>query len=508
MKNKALTQDVIISYIAIFIALITTIFLTKIEVKYLGTDIYGLFSLVNSTIGYIAILDLGVGQTVTRYIAQYRAEGNYNKIRVLVGNSFKNYIKISLIGLIIGIIIIIKSQTIFSSLTDDTVGVFKICFVISLLNITLQIPAATFNSILSAFKEFKIMKIMSIIKVLIRAIVITVLLVNGFGIVSIFVLDFILNQCINISYYMIVKFKLDIKMDFTPMDKSIKREISNYSFYIFLGIITDQIFWKTDGIILGIMSTTTIVAIYAISGQLISQYLNICSTFSSVFLPRIVDKIAAGESMQQINKFFIKASRYQFMFVGMILVSYIFVGKDFIILWLGAEFVNAYYYGLIIIVSLTVPMFQTTGYQILYAMKKHKVRSIIYLCNSILNLVASIIFYKLIGTVGVAIATALTMFLGNTIIMNIYYKKALSLKLMHFFKEVCMKTSLAMILTSITYIILNKFIGIGIIGFLVKATIANIIYITIIFFVSFNDYERREVMRIIFRKKYINYFRA
>lgn len=232
------------------------------------------------------------------------------------------------------------------------------------------------------------------------------------------------------------------------------------------------------------MSTTSVVAVYAISSQIITCYMNLCSTFSSVFLPRIIDKITMGQGNSEINKFFIKASRYQFMFVGIILTSYIFLGKEFIVLWLGNNYENAYYYGLLIMISLTVPMFQTTGYQILYAMKKHKVRSIIYLFNAIGNIILSIFLFKIIG---------------NTIFMNIYYRKTLQLNLVEFFKKTCFKTGIVMIIISCLYCIVNQYLQGSWIIFITKAVIINVTYITLIVKISFNEYERNTIRNIFYK---------
>lgn len=499
MGDKKLKEDILISYIAIIVPIIITFFLVRMETKYLGRELYGIYSLVNSTIGYIAILDLGVGQTITRYVAQYRAENKKDKIQQIAGHSFKSYLKIVIVGLVIGLFLIVNSKGIFRSLSDENVALFQICLFIALINVLLQIPSATFASILSGYKYFKVLKGMNLFRSIARSICIVILLNIKCDVILMFIIDLTINQCINIFNYMFVRRKLGIKLNFTPIDKNLKRELKGYSFFVFLGIITDQIFWRTDGILLGMMSTTSVVAVYAISSQIITYYMNLCSTFSSVFLPRIIDKITMGQGNSEINKFFIKASRYQFMFVGIILTSYIFLGKEFIVLWLGNNYENAYYYGLLIMISLTVPMFQTTGYQILYAMKKHKVRSIIYLFNAIGNIILSIFLFKIIGPIGVALSTAIAMIIGNTIFMNIYYRKTLQLNLFEFFKKTCFKTGIVMIIISCLYCIVNQYLQGSWIIFITKAVIINVTYIILIVKISFNEYERNTIRNIFYK---------
>lgn len=500
MDAKKLKNDVIISYLSIIISIFITFFFTKIQTKYLGKELYGVLSLINSTIGYIAILDLGVGQTIITYISKFKTENKISKIEELAGYSFKNYIRISLIGLFIGIIIIFNSEYIFNSLSQSTIRVFNICFFIALMNMLLQIPGATFNAILSGYKRFKLLKTLDIVKTIVRALISTILLMIGCSIISIFVVDLIVNQCVNVFRYIVVKKELNLKLKFKPIEKELKREINSYSFFIFLGIITDQIFWKSDTVLLGIISTSSIVAVYSISGQIISQFLMICSTFSSVFLPTIIEKISAHESKKEINEFFTKASRYQFMLVGMIIISFIFIGKDFIRFWVGKDFEHAYYYTIIIMISLIVPMFQTTGYQILYAMNKHRVRSVIYLINALLNIIMSIVLFYLIGPIGVAISTAISMILGNTLLMNIYYKKVLELKLISFFKNVCLRTGIAIIVTALLYFLLDIILPDNQWIFILKGSIATFFYSIAIYLFSLNKNEKNQIKKVFLKK--------
>lgn len=495
MEKNNLKADVLISYISMIVTIIVTFFLTKYQFKYLGKAQYGIISLVNSVIGYISILDLGIGQTVTRYIALYNSRGENEKIEILAGHSFKNYVKISIVALIVGIIIVFLSPKIFSNLTENQKYLFQISFMIALINVILQIPGATFNAILIAYKKFQFLRVTNIFKTILRAIIMIILLKLGFGVVIVFTVDLVLNQGINIINYLAVKRKLKIKLSFKRIDDDTKREMSGYSFFVFLGIITDQIFWKTDGIILGILSNITIVGVYSISSQLVSQFLNICSTFSSVFLPNLTEMVAKDKNKEPVNEFFTKSSRYQFILVAMILINYIFLGKQFINLWVGPEMQDAYYYGLVIFVSLTIPMFQTTGYQILYAMNKHRVRSLIYIFNAILNIVLSVILFKFYGPIGPALATAIAMIIGNTIIMNIYYKKFLELKLFKFFKEVCFKTAIVAIIVAVVFTCLNRIIvDYGLFSFLLKAVIANSIFLIGVFVYTLSKEERNKIL--------------
>ena len=62
----------------------------------------------------------------------------------------------------------------------------------------------------------------------------------------------------------------------------------------------------------------------------------------------------------------------------------------------------------------------------------HKFRSLVYVLVAVLNIVISIPLCALFGAVGVAIGTAIPVFIGNGLIMNWYYNKYIGLDIPRF----------------------------------------------------------------------------
>lgn len=495
MHKKSLKFDIIISYIKLLLNIVIGFLLVPYMIKYLGKSQYGIMNLVNSIIGYVSILDLGIGQTLVRYISMYKSQNRRDKENQLVSYSLFTYMIISLVGIFIGITIYIYFGNIFKNLEFNEVALAKVTFVIALVNILLQIPTAAFYSVLAAYNKYSLINIANIIKIFVRTIVIIIILKLDYGLIGLFIGDFIINQMLGLFYILYALRKIKIKIKLKTIDASMKNEINRYSFYVFLGIITDQIFWKTDNILLGILGGTAAIAVYSISSNLVNYYITLCSNFSSVFLPRLTELVLNDTENKSTNNFFIKASRYQYMIVFIILINYIFLGKEFITLWVGKNFIEAYYYGLIVIIPMTIPMFQTTGIQILYAKNKHKTRAIIYLGNAVLNILTSIVFIKIYGTIGAAMGTSFAMILGNCIFINLYYRYQFKLSLKEFFAKVCLKTTLYGIPTVIVFIILSftTLKEINFINFVIKVAIGNISYFYCIFRYSLKEEERNIV---------------
>src|SRR5690606_19011823 len=115
------------------------------------------------------------------------------------------------------------------------------------------------------------------------------------------------------------------------------KDMLTFSFFIFLNMIIDQIYWKTDQIVLGIISGTSAVAVYSIASQLNSYYMNFSTNINSVFLPQISAISVKTDDMTQINSIFNRVGRMQFAIMSLILTGFILYGKSFIVFWVGKD---------------------------------------------------------------------------------------------------------------------------------------------------------------------------
>ena len=66
---------VILSYVMMIFEVMSTLLLTPFIIGTLGQAEYGVYKLSASVVAYLLLLDLGVGNAITRYIAKFREIG-------------------------------------------------------------------------------------------------------------------------------------------------------------------------------------------------------------------------------------------------------------------------------------------------------------------------------------------------------------------------------------------------------------------------------------------------
>ncbi|WP_121610090.1 oligosaccharide flippase family protein [Mesobacillus foraminis] len=489
MLNKQYKVGAVLSYLSMFIGNIIGILYTPIMLRMLGQEEYGLYSLVGSMIAILNLVDLGFGNACIRYISKYRALGNKEKEYSVSGMFLLINTAISIFAVIFGLIFHQVSDELFNhSLSPEELEKFNLMFLILVFNLAISFPFSVFGSIIVSYEMFIFPKVIGIIRTLINPIVILTVLYMGYDSLGMVIANTVLNVLfLWVNVYYCFK-KLHIKLYFKNFDFKLLKEISVYSFFIFIAIIVDKIYWTTDQFILGIYSGTVAVSIYAIASQINMYYMQFSTAISGMFLPKVTALVTKETDEKALTDLFIKIGRIQYVILGLILSGLILFGKEFIVLWAGSEYRDAYLIALILVVPFTIPLIQNIGLSILQAKNMHKFRSVVLIFIALGNLIISIPLAQKFGGIGSASGTAISMIIGNILVMNIYYYKKIKINIPKFWMEIT-KMSIPIGLCLGLGIIIDK-IGYGIIPLILKICIYTVIYSLLMYHIGMTRFEK------------------
>lgn len=500
-KNRKL--GTILSYVSIIVSTLIQLLYTPLLIKMLGQDEYGLYSLVSSIIGYLTVLDLGFGNAIIVYTAKYREQKLYKKEKQLHGMFLVIFCIIGIVAGILGLLLYFNVDYIFgNTMSNYELNKTKIMMLILSFNLIITFPFSIYSSIISAYEKFTFQKIMSIINTLLKPIIMIPLLFLGFKSITMTVVITIVNIIVMLSNYFYCKNKLNIKIKFYGFDKKIFKEIFTYSIFIFIAVIVDKINWSVDQFILGAVSGTIAVSLYAVASQLNTLFINLSTAISGVMLPKMSKMIANNATNDKITNEFIKVGRLQYFVVFLMVSGLVLFGKEFIITWAGKDFETSYYIAIILIIPLSVPLIQNLGLSIMQAKNMHKFRSIMCAIIAIINIAISIPLAKYYGGIGSAIGTSISLIVGNIIIMNIYYQTKVGINIIKFWKQI-LRMLLISFFPIIIILILMCFIKLhGYIYLIVFGSIYTVIYFITSYFVIMNDYEKNMINKVA-RKFYL-----
>ncbi len=505
MAINQLKAGAFLSYVVLGINNIVGLLYTPYMLRMMGQSEYGLYSLVASVIAYLTILDLGFGNAIIRYTAKFRAEGKTEEQYSMFGMFIRLYSIIGILAFLAGLGLYFNVDNLFgTTMSVDELDKARIMILLMVFNLAITFPFSIFGSIITAYENFIFQKVVNIVRIILNTVVMIVLLELGYRAIGMVVLVTILNITTLLINFWYCKHKIKIKIYFKKFQWSFLKEVSIYSFYIFLGAIMDRIYWSTGQFVLGAFVGTAAVAVFAVAIQLQNMYMSFSTAISGVFLPKVTAMVTNEKSPKEISDLFIRTGRIQYIVMAYILTGFILFGKQFINLWAGPGYEDTYIISLLFFIPLTIPLIQNLGVTILQARNQMKFRSSLYIIIALISLGLQIPLARLYGSIGCAIGISGALIVGQIITMNIYYYKKQRINIPLFWKEIT-KMSLTPLFLGVVFFYISTQInldtasklGFGILVF-------TLIYIPLFWFTSMNKNEK-ELIFIPLKKLNIYY---
>lgn len=502
MKNNERKIGVLLSYLVIGFNMIVGVLYTPFMIRMLGKSEYGLYSIIHSVMLYLTVMDMGFGNAIIIYTARYINQKDKEKQDKLHGMFFIIYCIIGIMAALIGFWLYKNVNLLFGkSMTTNELVKAREMMAILTVNLVITFPLSIFGNILVAHEKFIISKLIKIIQIILQPLIMIPLLLMGYKAVTMVIVLTIINiLCLGLNAIICLK-KVKVKLKFKGFDRCLLKEIFAYSFFIFLNQVIDKVNWSLDQFILGAVAGTAVTAVYAVAGQLNNMYMNFSTAISSVMLPKVTNMEENKASNEEFSKTFIKTGRVQFLLMALIITGFILFGKQFINIWAGKGYDDAYIIACILMIPITIPLIQNIGLSILQAKNLHKFRTIIFLFIAIINVMISIPMSKKYGGIGAAIGTAFSLLVGQGIILNIYYHKKVGINIIEFWKNI-LQMLIPVIFTIMLGIFINRlFNSTTMIMLLIKICIYSIIYCILMWMFAMNEYERNILRKPLMKLK-------
>ena len=488
MESKKINElkiGSIMTYINLIISTIIPLLYTPIMLRILGQAEYGLYSLSNSVISYLSLLNFGFGTAIIRFISKFRVEGNHEKIEGVIGFSLTKGT-----GLFFG-----------TGLTTNEIQRLKILMIIMTISTALSFPVSILSSVSVAYEKYIFRKMVDMVATIAAPILNLVVLFMGYASVGLAMIGLMTQIIYGVIFIWYCKQKLNVVPRFKNMPFYMIKEILGFSIYIFASSIIDMLYWATDKVLIGAMLGTVAVAVYNIGGTFTAMLQNMSSAISGVFGTRVNIMVFENQPIEKLSELLIRIGRLQYYVVSLILSGYIVFGQIFINIWAGKDYSQAYMIGLLTMLPLAVPLIQNIAFTVITAQNKLKFRTIVYAIIAILNVIGTIVVMPKFGIIGAATCTAMAFIVGNGILMNWYYLKIIKLDIKAFWKNI-IKISIVPIIMIIIGNIILKYVVVKNLWILMLLGIIYVIIFGIFSWIfEMNNYEKSLLIGAINRIK-------
>ena len=337
----------VLSYLHILLSNTISIIYTPYMLRMMGQSEYGLFGTANSFISYLSILSFGIGGAYIRFNARCRAAGDREGEKQLNGMFLTVFSFLSILVLIGGVgCIVLAEELVEESFTASELYKLRIILMILVFNMMITFICNVVMMALQAYEKYIVLRIVSLISCIVTPVANVIALRMGGRAVAITAISLAISVACYLFYFFYARKTIKMEFSFRGFRKDVLKEIFIFSGFLFLNSITDQITFSTDNIVLSALKGTGAVAVYTVGSNFKNYFQQFSSAVSSVFAPSVNMIVARNAGNQALDEIFIRVGRVQFYVVSLVLIGYLSIGRDFVRLWAGENYGDAFYIGL------------------------------------------------------------------------------------------------------------------------------------------------------------------
>ncbi|AEV30022.1 membrane protein involved in the export of O-antigen and teichoic acid [Sphaerochaeta pleomorpha str. Grapes] len=415
-RTRQVTINAATNYIRFFFSMIVSFWLIPFIIRSLGQDMYGLWTLSFSLIGFFSLLDFGFGLGVVKWTGESRVTGEYEYRNHMLSTVFFVYVLVALVGMVLLGGFSFFYAKIFSIPKPLQSTAVAVLLILGLRSLLIQIPLSLFKGILFGEQRIYQINIIQTIGTLLYAGSAFVVLSQGKGVVYLAIVNCVSFLLENLLYFLFA-YKKVAMLSISPrkIQKKYFREAVSFSFYSFLTTIAGLVLFQTDVIIIQITLNLSLVGLYSVAIK-ISEYAFLLTKQLVNVLTPLISELKEKKEYDSIRFLLLDLSKY-IMATGVILTATIYVfGKDLLLFWVGSEFADATIPLLLLMTSFMISIPELVASNVLTMTGNQKFTAKVSILSIIVNIGSSLLLVRPLGLVGIALGTVISSFVNNVLL--------------------------------------------------------------------------------------------
>lgn len=393
--------------------MLISILVTPLILRFLNKEEYGFYTILFQIIGYLSILDFGLGGSITRSLAANRGDDHNSQLAInkIISTSFFTYSVLGIVVILLGFCVAPLMPKYFHMGSALSAIAIPITLTLSIF-IGLQFPLKVFSGIFYAHQRQLLSNTVGSGIAFLNTTLPAVFLYFNNGLWS-FVYTNILCSLISIIATLVLmrKYYPYLKVTWFFFDKSLLKQLFNFGFFLFLGSVSYQIVFFTDRFFIGSFVSLGAATMFALSIKAPDILRELIFKVTDNALPAMVE-IGSKEGESKSKKVHQKLLLITVCLSAIAFWLVYILNHWFLVLWVGDQYFigqSALILSLIIMVQHNI--LHVSGLS-LYGIGVIKGISLMGFVEALLNLGLTIWLGQLYGIKGILIATIIASWLS------------------------------------------------------------------------------------------------
>lgn len=447
MRKKRLYANAFFSIINQLVVILSGFILPRYILKQYGSEVNGLVSSITQFLGFISMLDLGVGAVVQSSLYGPLATKDNAKVS-LIFNSAKKFFRTIAIILLLYVVILSFVYPIFINSSFDTLFSVSLILAISISSFVQYYFAVPQQLLLSADQRIYIQYNVQTISIIFNTLISIILINAGYSIQMVKFASSIVLLIRPLFIVMYVKKNYHLDYALSSNTEQIEQKWNGMAQHSATVVMNNA-----DVIILSLFSSLGNVSIYSVYSLVLTGIKQFMTVLSNIFMPLFGDILAKketkilNETFDYFEWFFHTVVSFVFSLTAILIVPFIMVYTK------GIEDVDyeVPLFAMLICTAIGIYCLRIPYNTIVSAACHYRETQRSAVIEMMLNIVLSLILVMRFGLVGVAIGTIFAM-LYRTLYFVWYLRGNILFRTVnHFIKHIYVDFVQVLIITALTY---------------------------------------------------------
>lgn len=427
----------VLSYSNTFLNMFCGLFLSSFQLKQAGDANYGVYQTMSSFANYLVLLEFGTGTVLARNISACRARQD-SKLQIE-----KNISTIWTITTVLSVLISLVAIGFYfsidfiyaKSMTAEQIALGKNVFVLMVIFLLSSFCLQTLNGIALAHEHYTYSSSVSIIKILTRTALLIGLMLHFKNVIVIAAVDAAIGIALAVFSFFYCKRSFRIKINYGNFDKLILKASLPLCLALFLQTVVTQSNNIVGKFVLGVMSGPEDVTLYSVGLYIYSIFSSLSTIPVSLYVPQVTKDVTSGLEGLELTKTLVQPCRLIVLVSGSVLFGFVACGRQFISIVYGEAYLLSWVMAIMLMGPMFVNMSNAVALNVLDVKNKRIARSYLLMITTALNIVMTIFGIRYFGIIAAAAATGISTVI-QVILMNIYYQKAVDIRVLYLFGKI------------------------------------------------------------------------
>ena len=441
-----ITRNLLYSWGGSIVFLVAGFIMPRFIDRHLGQTMLGVWDFGWSIVTYFGLASMGVGSSVNRYVAKYRAEEDAQRLN----RSMSSVMLLQMLAAMVIFVLTVLATLMVPLLLrlPNVALVDEARFVVFFLGISIAIKIAfdTYDGVITGCHRWDLHNMINAGGYAVSIICMLTAMSLGGGIRSLAILYFIGTATTEIARLRIAKYvcpELDIR--FRNAERAEARIMFEFGGKAFLGSISNRLLYQTNSIIIASYLGAAVLATYSRPMALVLAVGTIVSKFAYMLTP-IASHLDAAGNKEDLRKLLIQTTRYSVYMALPPLIFIFILGNPILLLWMGKRYAEG---DLMMILALghLASFAHRPSMNILTGLGAHGKPAMIYLGTALISVVASLFIIGGMdgGVTGAAISISVSLLIADGIVIPVYACRRLDVPVVEFFRASWVKPVLCAI---------------------------------------------------------------